>query len=91
MKIINRRDFLTRFSALPIVAALVEPVTRTIFLPPRGGWIIGVDPFDKYFTSNTAWFLKGGEGIPLYNRAHPDEEYEWLRSELPSWWGSSGQ
>ena len=39
----NRRDFLKRFSAVPIAATLVEPITRTIFLPPRGGWPVEED------------------------------------------------
>jgi hypothetical protein len=34
----NRRQFLQRFAAAPIAAVLAEPVARTIFLPPSGGW-----------------------------------------------------
>lgn len=47
----NRRDFFKRFSAVPIAAALAPVLaeelllkyrqaglSRTIFLPPRGGW-----------------------------------------------------
>lgn len=74
----NRRQFLQRFAAVPIAAALVEPVTRTIFLPPRGGWRLS-----RYFTSNTAWFLKkqDRDGIPLFNRAHPVSEFSNVLTE----------
>lgn len=69
----NRRDFLRSFSAVPIAAAFVAPMTRTIFLPPRGGWVIGIDQFGKYLTSNTAWFLPDyPRGTPLQlNRSIP--------------------
>lgn len=41
----NRREFFKRFAAVPVAAALAPALveellpTRTIFLPPRGGWI----------------------------------------------------
>lgn len=51
----NRRDFFKRLSAVPIGAALaVDPLARTFFLPPPGGWV------SSRLTGNTAWFLKGG-------------------------------
>lgn len=34
----DRRRFLKFLSAVPIGAVIAEPVARTIFLPPRGGW-----------------------------------------------------
>lgn len=35
----NRRDFFKRLSTVPIAAAVaVDPLARTIFLPPKGGW-----------------------------------------------------
>lgn len=52
----NRRGFL---KALGLTAAAVailpeileEPSSRTIFLPPRGGWWVGVDPGSGDFTT----------------------------------------
>jgi len=39
----NRRQFFQRFAAVPIAASVVIPeLTRTIFLPPRDGWPLGL-------------------------------------------------
>jgi hypothetical protein len=38
---ISRRQFLTRFAAVPIAATILLPSAKSIFLPPRGGWPVG--------------------------------------------------
>lgn len=75
----NRRKFLTGLAGVAVGAALAEELsTRSIFLPPRGGWF-GTD-FNKYLTSNTAWFLKTEhrDGLALYSRAHPGSPEDYV-------------
>lgn len=37
----NRRSMLLWLAGGAVAVGLVEPVTRSIFLPPRGGWPLG--------------------------------------------------
>lgn len=67
----NRRQFLQRFAAVSIAAALVEPVARTIFLPPRGGWPVHDDVMDfttdalRYkYTERCFWNYTNRVGSP---------------------------
>jgi len=61
----NRRDFLKRFSAVPIAATLVEPITRTIFLPPRGGW-----PGALNQLLDSAKLVSYPRGVALHTASH---------------------
>lgn len=40
----NRRSMLLWLAGGAVTAGLVAPVTRSIFLPPRGGWPSGQGP-----------------------------------------------
>lgn len=46
----NRRKFLGLLSTVPIVAVVVPEITRTIFLPPRGGWPVDYDAVGRRYT-----------------------------------------
>lgn len=54
----NRRGFLKAFAGVPIAAALAPALleellpSRTIFLPPAGGWILGLEPMVATVSEN---------------------------------------
>lgn len=43
----NRRGFLRSFATVPLVAAVVPDLVRTIILPPAGGWPQSEDYFAR--------------------------------------------
>lgn len=75
----NRRQFL-RFAVVPVAAAIALPeLTRTIFLPPRGGWTCGVGHNDiNVLYSHQAYAL----GYAITEDVVEDGLYEQPGNEL---------
>jgi hypothetical protein len=67
----NRRSFLRFLSAVPVGAVLAEnPLARSIFLPPVGGWVTG-GTFSNVLSTPLELTEKSLEEILIEIQKHP--------------------